>query len=262
MESFFLVKFTLPLAILLLVVKSYSAAESDSILHFNNTNNSTMEIMLVTYTGSRDALFRLLIPGLHRFLNPLNFTVTAVLDDESPKEHQFGSELEQLGLKVRYNEANLEALKTRPFVKYGNQSGDRYASMGYTRQSYTTWFFDQYSDSEIIGIIDSDVSITSYMLPSSLISGKQIILHGVWDGGTYLNDYVALGLNRTNANGTINRLFDLMITNYMPQFLYRSTYINARKFVMKTLGVQTFTEAWKIFAVSDMCSANVIANYG
>ncbi len=79
-----------------------------------NKNESSHEIVFITYFGDRHRLNEIFLPTIRRFVNPLNFSVMAVLDDESSKDHILGLDIESsFGFKVRYNTPDLLLLSNR-----------------------------------------------------------------------------------------------------------------------------------------------------
>jgi hypothetical protein len=94
-------------------------------------------------------------PTMDMFVDKSQFELIAVLDAENSKDHTFGKSLLDYGFKVFYKPLPLDnVLETRPFK---NTPVSHYTTAGYTRQLYSTFFFDNYTDADIIGIVDADI---------------------------------------------------------------------------------------------------------
>lgn len=235
-------------------------AYSCSIFGFDSSHHlsANVELVVMTYTHDKERIQTMLIPSLQRFVNRVEFSFTAILDEERPSDHEMGNELSsKFGFKTKYNvlEPWSPILSVTPFRK----SGGKYMQDGYTRQLYVTFFFDQYSDADIIGIVDSDVQLTSYLSKSSIFTpdGK-IIVQGIAEDELqqpymYGNDRLALKTDRP--------LLDVMGCGSMPQFIHRSTFKNCRDYMMAVHNVTTFEALWQIIAANPMSPVNVILNY-
>jgi hypothetical protein len=123
---------------------------------------------------------------------------------------------------------------------------------GYTRQLYSTFFFDKYTDADIIGIIDSDMCFQTVLTIDSILDSAGRVYKGALIGDMYPGNSLAL---------KEESLYDFMGTDAMPQFFYRTTFTNLRKHIMKLFGVASFEDAWERFANARLSPVNVISYY-
>lgn len=122
------------------------------------------------------------IPTVKMFVDRNMIDVMFVLDDESREDHTSGDCLQRHNFTVKY-----EALPE--FTKRG------IPLPGYDRQQWSTFYMDQLSNSDYIGVIDADGMIFSFMHPFYSIfasnDDKRIILKPM-HGDHYIDDKVIL----------------------------------------------------------------------
>jgi hypothetical protein len=235
------------------------SVESD--VHTSYSGRPKVDIITRTFHKHIDILIRNLISTMDVFVNRNRFKLVVVLDDENLIDHQLGNDLLAKGYadSVRY-----EALPPR-YRELFQATAFPGLPWGYDRQQWSTFYLDLYSDADIIGVVDSDSTFASYLTYENILSDDgRILLQGVsfkksWktplhitnDGDQFCNDAVALGFYCP---------WDLMSTNRMPMFFWRSTFINLRNYIAKLYGVN-FDEAYKIFSRNRYCQFNILANY-
>lgn len=222
----------------------------------------TINILTRTYHKDGDILVRNLVSTLNLFVNREIFKFGVVLDDESEKDHRLGNELLA---KSYVDYVRYEPLPPNHLSLFQALAFYPYFSWGYDRQQWSTFYMDQYSDSDIIGVVDSDSTFTTYLTYEDVLTKDgRIRLHAVaplasWNnwlfplgnGSQYCNDGIALGFHPP---------YDLMNTNRMPMFFWRSTFINLRNYIANLYGI-SFDEAFKIFSRNRYCQFNILANY-
>jgi len=173
-----------------------------------------------------------------------------VLDDENEKDHEFGAFLtKDFNFTVLYEGLPENGtLEIRPF----KSAGGHYATEGYSRQLYSTFFFDKYTDADVIGVIDVDNIFFTVLTESNILNDiNQIYLPAVV-GDHYEGDSIAL-------NTTIP--FDFMFTDVMPKWFYRKTFTELRMF-LETVDNGPFNVSWKRFGSYWMAPVNILSYYG
>ncbi len=221
----------------------------------------TVDIITRTFYKHEDILVRNLVSTMNLFVNRNTFKLVVVLDDESQMDHELGNDI----LKKGYADCvYYETLPSRHLELFQALAFPG-LPWGYDRQQWSTFYMDLYSDADIIGVVDSDSTFTSYLTYENILTEEgKIRLHGIspklyWktplhiltDGDQYINDKVALGFHCE---------WDLMCTNRMPMFFWKSTFINLRNYIAELYGVN-FDEAFKIFSRKPFCQFNILANY-
>lgn len=220
-----------------------------------------VDIMTRTFYKHEDILVRNLVSTMNLFVNRNTFKLVVVLDDESEEDHQMGNRLLANGYA---DSVCYEALPPRHLELF-QATAFPGLPWGYDRQQWSTFYMDLYSDADIIGVVDSDSTFVSYLTYENILTNDgRILLHGVYfdkswdtplhlisDGDQFCNDEVALGFYCP---------WDLMSTNRMPMFFWKSTFINLRNYIANLYGV-SFDEAYRIFSRGRYCQFNILANY-
>lgn len=230
-------------------------------------NESPSVIILTrTFFGHADILKRNLISTTNVFLNRNKYKFGVILDDESEKDHELGNTL------LANESADIVCYEPLPENHREFFQALAYPTMpwGYDRQQWSTFYMDTYVNQDVIGIVDSDSTFTSYLTDENIFTkdGKIKVLGvkplatwkhwvpGFWwyvfvDGSQYINDDEALKFKTT---------YDLMCTNIMPMFFWRSSFLNFRKYISDAWNM-SFDEAYKIFSRKPYCQFNILANY-
>jgi hypothetical protein len=245
---------------------SGNVVNSNGILNHENElqreQQPTIDILTRTYYKDGDILVRNLITTLNLFVNREIFKFGVVLDDESDKDHHLGNELLQ---KKFVDYVRYEALPPNHLTLFQALAFYPSFSWGYDRQQWSTFYMDLHSNSDIIGLVDSDSTFTTYLTYENVLTEDgRIRLHVItplaswhnWlfpfgDGSQYCNDKIALGFNTP---------YDTMNTNRMPMFFWRSTFINLRNYISKLYNTN-FDEAFRIFSRNRYCQFNILVNY-
>ena len=231
----------------------------NSIIH--STQQPKVDIITRTFHKHGDILVHNLVSTMDLFVNRNIFKLVVVLDDESQMDHELGNEL----LKKCYADSVYYETLPPKHLELFQALAFPVLPWGYDRQQWSTFYMDLYSDADIIGVVDSDSTFTSYLTYENILTEDgRILLHAIspktyWktqlhitsDGDQYSNDKVALGFHCE---------WDLMCTNRMPMFFWKSTFINLRNYIAELYGVN-FDEAFKIFSRKPFCQFNILANY-
>ena len=148
------------------------------------------------------------------------FKFGIILDDENAEDHHLGDEI----LNNDYSDyVKYEPLPPNHLKLFQALAFYPHFSWGYDRQQWSTFYMDLYSESDIIGVVDSDSTFTSYLTYENILTDDgRIRLHAVaplasWnnrlfpsgDGSQYYNDKIALGFKTP---------YELMVTSRMPMF--------------------------------------------
>lgn len=130
-----------------------------------------LTILCRAYAGSILELYNVFLVGYHLFW-PIkqwkNSDLVIILDDENETDHRLATVL-----------VNLPPYPKVLFEKYPSKntfcSGDR--RIGYTRQQYSNFYSDLYTEKEYIGIVDSDSIFMTNIVPENLfVNGKPRII--------------------------------------------------------------------------------------
>jgi hypothetical protein len=127
----------------------------------------SLSIMCRAYSGSILEYYNVFLVGYHLFWPKNQWTnsdLVVVLDDESELDHRMGSVLANLPPypKVYYEKMPSE----QTFCAQDRR-------IGYSRQQYSNFYSDLYSDKDFIGIVDSDSIFSTMVIPETLfVKGK------------------------------------------------------------------------------------------
>ena len=237
------------------------------------------DILVRSYSGDKEVIFNMLLSTYQLFHLNLNFNLSVILDDEAKKDHELGNMLETLdetkwpNLKDNisvYYEKLPDDWKELFQIAFKETNVPKYTRWGYDRQQWSTFYFDKYSKSEVIGCVDSDVTLKSFIRhediffenkiklfvcqptkdnPSQYL--REVALHCGCEGSNYRNNKVALKQSTPYA---------YMVTGQMPIFFYRETFENCRNFISKQWNL-SFDEAYKIFGREPYSQFDILVNY-
>lgn len=130
-----------------------------------------LAIICRAYSGSVLEFYNEFLIGYHLFLPKQqwpNSELVVVMDEESELDHRMATVL-----------ANLPPFPKIYFEKMpqGNVFCSNDRRMGYSRQQYSNFYSDLYSEKEYIGIVDSDSMFVTHVIPENLfVNGKPRIL--------------------------------------------------------------------------------------
>ena len=223
-------------------------------------------ILSRTYHKDRDILIKNLSSTLNIFVNRNKYKFGLILDDESAEDHKLGDLLTSAGLAdyIYYEPLPDNHLKLFQALAYPCHH------WGYDRQQWSTFYMDTFTDHDVIGVVDSDSTFTSYLTDEVIFTNdNKIKLKGIkplvgwkhWakesesyvfkNGAQHENDDIALKFETT---------IDLMATNIMPMFFWKDTFRNFRNYIADVWGM-SFDEAYKCFSRKPYCQFNIMANY-
>lgn len=227
---------------------------------------TSVVILTRTYCKDGNILQKNLISTLNIFVNRDKYKFGIILDDETLEDHHLGDHL--LNNKMT-DYIYYEALPDNHRELF-QALAYPYMHWGYDRQQWSTFYMDTFVEEDIIGIVDSDSTFTTYLTDENIFSkeGKIKIL-GIkptsewvhWcpessgfkfkNGSQHENDDVALKFPTE---------YDCMATNIMPFFFWKSTFQNFRNYI-SNIWDMPFDEAYKIFSQKQYCQFNILVNY-
>jgi hypothetical protein len=228
--------------------------------------NNKIIILTRTFFKHEDILIQNLCKTLNVFVNRDKYKFGVILDDESNEDHILGDKLlnNMLADNIYYEPLNSDYQQLFQALAYPHMS------WGYDRQQWSTFYMDTYVKEDIIGVVDSDSTFTSYLTDETIFTTNgKLKIKGVkpnytwkhWyteysdfifvNGSQYMNDNIALKFDTE---------VELMFTNIMPIFFYKETLKNFRDYISNIWGM-SFDEAYKIFSRRAYCQFNILANY-
>jgi len=141
-------------------------------------------IVLRTFAGDGLRMTRFMLPNVRMFLDPNKYKFIVVLDEENPFDHQYGECLEQENYAVGYEP---EPWNT---ARLFGQGGDVKAKgAGFDRAQWSTFYLDLQTDSDVIGVVDADACLFSYVSDDTLFTDDGRL----WLRGHSTGDYWAAG---------------------------------------------------------------------
>jgi len=158
-----------------------------------------------------------------------NSDVNLIFDDENILDHQIANVF-----------AHLPPFPNIHFEKKPTQDTfcSNWRSKGYSRQIYSNFYSDLYSNNEYIGIVDADSIFVAQVTPEDLfVDGKPRIIgfNGCCTGWT---DSVVDIFN-------IEPIAEFMSDNAFPVIIKRNHFKLIREYITEKLNASTFEEAFK-----------------
>lgn len=226
-----------------------------------------IDIITRCYYKDEKQLITNLIKTFDLFHCNINCNLNVVLDEETEADRTMGTKLIENKLVDNIHYEKLPNDWKELFQGISFQGV--YGRWGYDRQQWSTFYFDKYSDKNIIGVVDSDSTFFSYVRPKDIFFENKIKLHVVLpkinhfnntlskmaknygEGDHYKNDKTVL---------KIDTPYEYMYTNRMPIFFYKETFENCRNYISKRWNM-SFDEAFKIFSRDEYSQFNILVNY-
>eukprot|EP00947_MAST-08B_sp_MAST-8B-sp1_P005956 g5956.t1 len=205
---------------------------------------------------------RWLIPTMSMFVDGTGqFPLTVVLDDESPRDHAYGTCLEASVPFVRVCYEPLPPDWRSVFHGTADLDNPSTARPGYDRQQWSTFYLDRHVSEDLIGVVDSDACLYSFLTRESVLAADgRVILRAMAGGDDYYGEGDALALGINNSKAELR--WDFMWTEKMPIWLWRGTFERARHHIMDVWGVSSFEEAFRQFSDGHRYSQfNILLNY-
>lgn len=213
-------------------------------------------LMTRTFSGDRGRVGSGLLHHIRMFLDFSSFDFRFVLDDESQDDHLWGDCLQEALPESTIGYEALPEGSDSLFhgIAFGNRN-QKYARPGYDRQQWSTFHLDLLADTqhEVIGVIDGDASLFSYVTRESIFAPDgRIILRAANAPDHYHMDKVALGFPTTP--------YDFMWIDRMPIWFWKSTFAKVRNHISGHWG-SSFNDAFRNFSISKYSQFNIMAHY-
>lgn len=228
----------------------------------------TNKIIILTRTYFKDEqiLIKNLCNTLNVFVNRDKYKFGIILDDETTEDHTLGDKLlnSRIADYIYYEPLDCDYKNLFQSLAFKGMS------WGYDRQQWSTFYMDTYVEEDIIGVVDSDSTFTSYLTDEIVFAKNgKIKIKGIkplstfkhWsiessdyvfkNGSQYENDEVALKFSTE---------FGVMESNLMPIFFYKESFKKCRDYISEIWGM-SFDEAYKVFSRNPYCQFNILANY-
>jgi len=202
--------------------------KSDIIFTAKTDEEINLTILCRLYHGSALEYYNVFSVGYKIFWPKLwtSSDLVLVFDDESEIDHRFA--------------VTLANIPPYPKIKFEKKPSERtfcdWRSEGYSRQQYSNFYSDAYTDKEFIGIVDTDSFFVTPVTPKDIfIEGKPRIIG--------YNGY-------TSWSESLQEIFDqkpigeFMVVIGFPVVVRRKHFKMMREFITRSLKVKTFEEAW------------------
>ena len=224
-----------------------------------------IRLLVVTRWQDRPVFESRLRKDISMFVEPECFSTVLLVDDEDPKNHQWGDGLLAWDPRIAVEYVSRPDNHETLFDGFGrggvNKDGNTFDEpderrFGYERQQWNYFHADKYSGSaEIIGAMDSDGCITTFLTHEDIFTLKgKIKIHATsgdrWKGGD------SLALNFSSE-------FDVMYTDTFPVFFWTDTFTALRTDIAGRLGGEagTFENAFQVFNREGYSQFNILANW-
>ncbi len=255
-----------------------SEASNKVVSEIVNMTTGSVSIMVRTYRGDEKRL-KQLIRSVERFV-PLGdtFSFHVILDADSQEDIDFGAHLlKRSQAQVHYQQLppGCVAMPCSNFFHATAFSGETYGRAGYDRQQFDTFYLDEHTKSEVIGVVDSDACFHTFLTQSGIFADDgRIILRSIGLEKHYENVLSALNLTTTmlcshlaSSNSQIacpsfdsdELYFNVMWTDTMPMWFWRDTFETCRSFISSRWGM-SFPEAFKEFSRKSFSQFDILAN--
>ena len=183
--------------------------------------------------------------------------LVVVLDLESEQDHEFAANLTRQikqHFPDRKIEVAFESLPNDPSVLDFSGSPK---SPGYNRQLWSSFFIDLYTNDSIIAWMDTDNAFATPVTKASIFNVSKVRI---------LGSECSLGISwvKTWASTTESALGLPMVADYMtyfPVYLYRDTFTNCRKHILKRFNTCNFEEAFKKFYHGYLSPVSIVISY-
>ncbi|CAM9643137.1 unnamed protein product, partial [Hapterophycus canaliculatus] len=163
--------------------------------------------------------------------------LVVILDAESPGDREKGTVLEHLTF------ASMVRVKYEAQPPEGTLCSD-WRREGYSRQQYSNFYADLYTDAEFLAIVDTDSAFRVPVVPSDLFEGDKPIVKGFNQESDWTSHVSTIAIGGHESVGRF-------MTRYsFPVVLRASDMPKIRSGIAKNMGAATFEEAFHF-----LCSA-------
>eukprot|EP01012_Entosiphon_sulcatum_P023685 TRINITY_DN28791_c0_g1_i1.p1 TRINITY_DN28791_c0_g1~~TRINITY_DN28791_c0_g1_i1.p1 ORF type:complete len:541 (+),score=82.88 TRINITY_DN28791_c0_g1_i1:90-1625(+) len=204
-----------------------------------------VDLWVRAYTKHIDRLYNYLLPSVVLFWpRAYGSGLTVVLDAEDPQSARLG---ERLARHPPYPRVRIEPLPRS--VRW-----PPYTTVGYSRQQYSTFWADRYSQAEFVGIVDADAAFNTLVAPEDLFEGGKPRLIGyLGEKGPFWDKTVVAATERAVGHPHVA----CFMANF-PVVIRRSHFQLIRDHISRVLGVATFDAAFNVFAQQSFSQFNIM----
>ena len=204
----------------------------DTMSNILDSTVPSITLMCRLYHGSALEFYNQFLPGYHIFWPKQwkNSELTLIFDEENEIDHRYAV---ILGNLPPYPNIYFEKRPSEQTFCSDNRRE------GYSRQQYSNFYSDLYSDKEYIGIIDTDSFFVTPVTPDDLfINGKPRIIgyNGILLGNNY-NGCLKEAIGYESIG-------EFMVVIGFPVLIKREHFKPMRELFTKNMKAKTFEEAW------------------
>eukprot|EP01083_Nonionella_stella_P020553 56991_1 len=238
-------------------IHNLSNRQWDSISSFEQSKcgsfkNYSVALVSRTYAGDYHRMKKWLLPTYQMFVDFNCIEIVFVFDNTSD-DHTIGESIrEKYGYKIYYEP--LPENHTHILNKHIFPSLKWYAHLGYDRQLWATFWLDNYTDADIVGVIDSDAQIYSFITLNTILDASNKIKTQSNAGDHYKGDARILQFEDFTY-------YDFMFPDRFPQWFWRDTFEHTRQYLMKKYNQRTFDEAYSVFSTPGYSQFNILYQY-
>jgi hypothetical protein len=130
---------------------------------------------------------------------------------------------------------------------------------GYNRQIWSSFFNDLYTNDTVIAWVDSDTAFSSSVTRNSMYNGTRLRVIGT-DCTLLRADFARRCAKSVEISIGLPAVADFML--HFPVYIYRDTYANCRKYLMRRCKARNFEEVHRHISAYDfICPVTTILNY-
>ena len=233
---------------------------------------------LIVRTYYKDKRLASLVRSVHRFVNRRLFGFYIVLDDDTAKDHAYGSEIKTWSNATVVYQGLPPGCTSMPCADFFHArafKAVKYARAGYDRQQWDTFHLDLHTDTDMIGILDADACLNTYLTHESALSDDgRIILRAIGlDPPNYANDLKALNISTamlctalrsseghaTQVDCPEGHALNFMYTDTMPMWFWRDTLPKCRSYIAQQWN-SSFAEAFRQFSKDSFSQFNIMSH--
>ena len=180
-----------------------------------------------------------------------------VLDEESEQDHVFAEKVTNQ-TKTYFPDHKLEVLyESLPKDKTTLDFVRKRKGPGYSRQLWSSFFIDLYSNDSIIAWMDNDAAFITPVTKSSIFTGTKIRVIGT--ECTFDYSWVQKWARSTELALGLPYVADFMI--YFPVYIYRDTFTHCREYILKRFNTNNFGKAFKKLNKRPHSPVSIILSY-
>ncbi len=183
-----------------------------------------------------------------------------VFDEESSLDHKLAKILERQ-FKQFFPDRKLEILyealprNYTTLLKFPWPKRDT----GYNRQIWSSFFNDLYTNDKVIAWVDSDTAFSTSVTRNSMYNGTRLRVIGT-DCTLLKAEFARRCVESAEISIGLATVADFML--HFPVYIYRDTYVNCRKYLIRRYKARDFDEVYQnISSYGFICPVTTILNY-